>query len=100
MFPHPTKPYLLLNATHPQNTYHQTAPPPQNQNQNTFNPQTPHRHLNQNTNPQTYPQNYQTTQNAQSPYVALPLPKRTTFQIPVSAKHGVHGSEMDHYEEP
>ena len=44
----------------PQNTHHQTAPPPQNKNQNTFNPQTLHHHLIQNTNPQTYPQNYQT----------------------------------------
>ena len=44
---------------HPQNTHHQTAPPLQNQNQNqyqnAFNPQTPHHHLNWNTNPQAYP---------------------------------------------
>ena len=84
---------------HPQNTHHQTASPPQNQNQNTFNPQTPHHHLNQNTNPQTYPLNYQTTQNVQSPSVDPPLPKRTTFQIPVPAEHDVHGSKLDHYEE-
>ncbi|XP_015078417.1 uncharacterized protein LOC107022266 [Solanum pennellii] len=84
---------------HPQNN--QTAPPPQNQNQNptAFNPQTPHTHLNQNTNPQTYPQNYQTAQNVPSPSIALPLPKRTTFQVPIPAKHEVHGSELDHYEE-
>ena len=86
---------------HPQNTYHQTAPPPQNQNKNpnTFNPQTSHHHLNWNTNPQTYPQNYQTAQNAQSTSVAQPLPKRTTFQIPIPAEHNVHGSELDHYKE-
>ena len=84
---------------HPQNTHHQTAPPPQNQNQNTFNPKTPHHHLNQNTNRQTYPQNYQTAQNAQSPSVAPPLPKRDTFRIPVPAKHDVNNYEMDHYEE-
>ena len=65
----------------PQNTHHQIAPPPQNQNQNAFNPQTPHHHLNQNSNPQTYPQNYQTSQNAQSSSIAPPLPKRSTFQI-------------------
>ena len=84
---------------HPQNTYHQTAPLPQNQNQNTFNPQTPHYYLNQNTNPHTYLQNNQTAQNDQSPSVALPLPKRATFRIPVPAKHDVHGSELNHYEE-
>ena len=84
---------------HPQHTHHQTAPPPQNQNQNNFNPQIPHHHLNQNTNPQTYPQNYQTAQNAQSPSIAPPLPKRTTFQISVPTEHDVYGSELDHYEE-
>ena len=89
--------------SHPLNTHHQTAPPPinqnQNQNQNTFNPQTPHHHLNQKTNPQTYPQNYQTSQNAQSPSIAPPLEKRVTFQIPVPTKHDTHSSELDHYEE-
>ncbi|XP_015072542.1 uncharacterized protein LOC107016648 [Solanum pennellii] len=84
---------------HPQDT--QTAPPPQNQNQNptAFNPQTPHPHLSQNTNPQTHPQNYQTAQNVPSPSIAPPLPKRTTFQVPIPAEHEVHGSELDHYEE-
>ena len=82
---------------HPQNTHHQTVPPPQNQN--AFNPQTPHHHLNQNTDPQTYPQNYQTAQNSRSPSVAPPLPKRTSFQIPVPAEHDVHVSELDHYGE-
>ena len=88
---------------HPQNTEHEIAPPPQNQsqnpNQNTFNLQTPHHHFNQNTNPQTYPQNYQTTQNAQIPSLAPPLPKGTTFQIPVLTERNVHGYELDHYEE-
>nr|XP_010319953.1 putative uncharacterized protein DDB_G0290521 [Solanum lycopersicum] len=84
---------------HPQNT--QTAPLPQNQNQNptAFNPQTPHPHLTQNTNPQNYPQNYQIPQNVPSPSIAPPLQKRTTFQVPVSAEHEVHDSELDHYEE-
>ena len=88
-------------SPHPQNTHHQTAPLPQNQNQNknAFNPQTPHHHLNQNTNPQAYPQKYQTAQNAQSPSVAQFLPKRATFQVPVPAEHNVHDSELDHYEE-
>jgi len=86
-------------SPHPQNTHHQTAPPPQNHNQNTFNPQTPHHHLNHNADPQMYPQNYQTAQNAQSPSVAPPLPKRATFEIHVPAEHDVHGSELDHYEE-
>ena len=88
---------------HPQNTHHKTAPPPQNQNQNqkknTFNPQIFHYYLNQNTNSQMYPQNYQTAQNAQSPSVAPPLPKRATFKILFPAEHDVHGSELDHYEE-
>ncbi|XP_069146122.1 uncharacterized protein [Solanum lycopersicum] len=44
-------------------------------------------------------QNYQTAQNVPSPSIAPPLPKRTTFQVPVPAKHEVHGSELDHYEE-
>ncbi|XP_015081465.1 uncharacterized protein LOC107025133 [Solanum pennellii] len=84
---------------HPQNT--QTSPPPQNRNQNqtSFNPQTPHHHLNQNTNPQAYPQNYQTAQNVPSPSIAPPLPKRATFQVPVPAEHDVHDSELDHYAE-
>nr|XP_025888955.1 uncharacterized protein LOC112942271 [Solanum lycopersicum] len=37
--------------------------------------------------------------NVLSPSIAPPLPKRTTFQIPVPAEHEVHGSEYDHYEE-
>nr|XP_010319908.1 putative uncharacterized protein DDB_G0290521 [Solanum lycopersicum] len=84
---------------HPQNT--QTAPPPQNQSQNptALNSQTPHPHLTLSTNPQNYPQNYQTAQNVSSPSIAPPLPKRTTFQVPVPAEHEVHGSELDHYEE-
>nr|XP_010326900.1 putative uncharacterized protein DDB_G0290521 [Solanum lycopersicum] len=84
---------------HPHNT--QTAPLPQNQTQNptALNSQTPHPHLNQNTNPQNDPQNYQTAQNVPSPFIAPPLPKRTTFQVPVPAEHEVHGSELDHYEE-
>ena len=84
---------------HPQNT--QTATLPQNQAQNptAFNSQTPHPHLTQNTNPQNYPQNYQTAQNVPSPSIAAPLPKRTTFQVPVPTEHEVHGSELDHYEE-
>ncbi|XP_069155857.1 uncharacterized protein [Solanum lycopersicum] len=84
---------------HPQNT--QTAPPPQNQNQTqtAFNTQAFHPHLSQNTNPQAYPQNYQTAQNVSSPSIAPPLPKRATFQVPVPAEHEVHGSELDHYEE-
>ena len=84
---------------HSQNTHHQTAPPPQNQNQNTFNPLIPHHHLNQNTNAQTNPQNYQTAQNTQSPFVDPPLPKMTTFRIPIPTEHNVHGSKLDHYEE-
>ena len=90
---------------HPQNTHYQTASSPQNQNQNqnkylnAFNPQTSHHHLNQNTNPQAYPQNYQTAQNAQSPSIAPPLSKIATFQVPVAVEHNVHGSELDHYEE-
>ncbi|TMW92619.1 hypothetical protein EJD97_012787 [Solanum chilense] len=88
---------------HPRNTHHQTAPPPQiqnqNQNQNALNPQTPHNHLNQNTNPQAYQQNYQTAQNAQSPSEAPPLPKRSTFQVPVPVEHVVHDSKLGHYEE-
>ena len=101
MLPHLTKLHLLLKTTTPKchpilNTHHQTSPPPQNQNQNTFNPPIPHHHLNHNTNSQTYPQNYQTAQNSQSPTVDPPLPKITTFQINV---HAMHGSELGHYEE-
>ena len=70
-----------------------------NKNQTALNPQTPHHHLNQNINPQAYPQNYQTAQNVPSPSIAPPLPKRATFQVPVPAEHDVHGSELDHYEE-
>ncbi|XP_015068743.1 uncharacterized protein LOC107013317 [Solanum pennellii] len=33
------------------------------------------------------------------PSVDPPLPKRSTFQIPVPAEHDVHGSELNHYEE-
>ena len=84
---------------HPKNT--QTTPLPQNQTQNptAFNSQTPHPHLNQNTNLQNYPQNYQTAQNVPRLSIAPPLPKRTTFQVHVPAEHEVHGSELDHYEE-
>ena len=87
---------------YPQNTHRKTTTPTQNQSQhpnhNTFN-QTSHHHLNQNTNPQTYQQNYQTIQNAQSPSIAPPLPKRTTFQIVVPTENDLHGFEVDHYEE-
>lgn len=31
--------------------------------------------------------------------MALSLPKKTTFKIPIPAEHVVHGSELDHYEE-
>ncbi|XP_015081454.1 uncharacterized protein LOC107025117 [Solanum pennellii] len=54
---------------------------------------------NQPSTPVHNPSNYQTSQNAQSPSIAPPLPKRATFQIPVPAEHDVHGSELDHYEE-
>ena len=66
-------PQMPLN---PKNTHHQTAPPSQNQNQNpnqnAFNFQTPHHHLNKNTNPQAYPQNYQISKNVPSPSIAHP----------------------------
>jgi len=99
--PHPLQNNNPQMPPHPQNTHHQTTPPPQNQNQNqnAFNPQTPYHHLNKNTNPHAYPQNYQTAQNAQNPSVAPLLPKRATFQDPIPAEHDVHGSELDHYEE-
>ncbi|XP_069145570.1 uncharacterized protein [Solanum lycopersicum] len=37
--------------------------------------------------------------NVPSPSIAPPLPKITTFQVPVSPEHEVHGSELDHYKE-
>ena len=70
-----------------------------NKNQTALNPQTPHHHLNQNINPQAYPQNYQTAQNVPSPSIGLPLPKRATFQVPIHVEHDVHNSELDHYKE-
>ncbi|XP_069149116.1 uncharacterized protein [Solanum lycopersicum] len=39
------------------------------------------------------------TPNVPSPSIAPPLPKRTTFQVPIPVEHEVHGSELDHYEE-
>ncbi|KAK4727155.1 hypothetical protein R3W88_032072 [Solanum pinnatisectum] len=81
----------------PQNANLQTGPPLQTQNVN--HPQTSLRHQNQHTNPQTFPQNYQATKNAQSPSIAPPLPQKTTFQISVPNEHDVNGSELDHYEE-
>ncbi|KAK4718444.1 hypothetical protein R3W88_016782 [Solanum pinnatisectum] len=56
----------------PKNANLQTGSPPQTQNVN--NPQTSLGHQNQHTNPQNFPQNYQATQNAQSPSIAPPLP--------------------------
>lgn len=55
--------------------------------------------MNHNTNPHTYPQNYKDAQNTQSPSVAPPLPKRTTFKITIPTEHDVHSSELDHYKE-
>uniref|UniRef100_M1A8M7 Uncharacterized protein n=1 Tax=Solanum tuberosum TaxID=4113 RepID=M1A8M7_SOLTU len=79
------------------NANHQTGLPPQSQNVN--RPHISLNHQNQHTNPQTFPQNYQATQNAQSPFIAPPLPQKATFQIPVPNEHDAHGSELDHYEE-
>ncbi|KAK4738152.1 hypothetical protein R3W88_001849 [Solanum pinnatisectum] len=80
-----------------QNANLQTGPPPQTQHIN--NPQTSFRYQNQHTNPQNFPQNYQATQNAQSPSIAPPLPQKAIFQISVPNEHDANGSELDHYEE-
>ncbi|XP_015057445.1 uncharacterized protein LOC107003639 [Solanum pennellii] len=37
--------------------------------------------------------------NVPSRSIAPPLPKKTTFQVPIPVEHEVHGSELDHYEE-
>ncbi|XP_015160926.1 uncharacterized protein [Solanum tuberosum] len=79
------------------NANHQTGLPPQSQNVN--RPHISLHHQNQHTNPQIFPQNYQATQNAQSPSISPPLPQKSTFQIPVPNEHDAHGSELDHYEE-
>ena len=81
----------------PPNANHQTGLPPQSQNVN--RPHISLHYQNQHTNPQTFPQNYQTTLNGQSPSIAPPLPQQATFQIPVPNEHDAHGSELDHYEE-
>ncbi|KAK4728995.1 hypothetical protein R3W88_021983 [Solanum pinnatisectum] len=83
----------------PSSPTHNPAAGPPLQTQNVNHPQTSLRHQNQHTNPQTFPQNYQATQNAQSPSIAPPLPQKTTFQIPVPNEHDVNGSKLDHYEE-
>ncbi|KAK4738521.1 hypothetical protein R3W88_002218 [Solanum pinnatisectum] len=80
-----------------QNANLQTGPPPQTQHIN--NPQTSFRYQNQHTNPQNFPQNYQATQNVQSPSIAPPLPQKAIFQIPIPNEHDANGSELDHYEE-
>ena len=67
---------------HPQNTNLQNLHLPQNQNTN--NAQTFPHLQNQNADPQTFPQNYQATQNTQNPSIVPPIPQKTTFQIPTS----------------
>ncbi|XP_049345800.1 uncharacterized protein LOC125810336 [Solanum verrucosum] len=94
--PPPHNPDLQVPLS-PQNVNLQTVPPPQIQHIN--NQQTSFRHQDQHTNPQTFPQNYQTTPNAQSPSIAPPLPQKAMFQIPVPNEHDANGSELDHYEE-
>uniref|UniRef100_M1D953 Uncharacterized protein n=1 Tax=Solanum tuberosum TaxID=4113 RepID=M1D953_SOLTU len=81
----------------PQNANLQACPPPQNQN--VIHPHTSLHHLNQHTCPQTFPQNYQAPQNAQSPSIAPPLPQKATFQIPVPNEPYANFSELDHYTE-
>ena len=39
---------------------------------------------NQNTDPQTFPQKYQATQNTHNPSIVKPIPQKTTFQIRTS----------------
>uniref|UniRef100_M1DAN7 Uncharacterized protein n=1 Tax=Solanum tuberosum TaxID=4113 RepID=M1DAN7_SOLTU len=88
----------ILQAPLPSpNANHQTGLPPQSQNVNRSHISL--HHQNQHTNPQTFPRNYQATQNAQSPSIAPPLPQKATFQIPVPNEHDAHGSELDRYEE-
>ncbi|KAK4718931.1 hypothetical protein R3W88_017269 [Solanum pinnatisectum] len=92
----------------PQGTNHQTFPPHQNanpqvcpspQNQNVSSLQTFTHHQNQHTNPQTFPQNYQATQNTKNPSIAPPLYQNTTFQIPNPNEPYANCFELDHYEE-
>ena len=86
----------------------QAPRPPQNtnlqilhlsQNQNTNDAQTIPHLQNQNNDPQTFPQNYQATQNTQNPSIVLPIPRKTTFQIPTSNEPHADCSELDHCEE-
>ena len=82
---------------HPQNTNLQILHLPQNQNTN--NDQTFPHLQNQNTDPQTLPQNYQDTQNTQNPSIVPPIPPKPTFQIPTSNEPYADCSELDHYKE-
>ncbi|XP_010312908.2 uncharacterized protein [Solanum lycopersicum] len=52
---------------------------------------------NQNTNPQTFPQNYQATQNTQNPSIVPPIPQKTTLQIPTSNEP--YADWLDRYKE-
>ena len=61
---------------HPQNTNLQILHLAQNQNMN--NAQTFPHLQNQNTDPQTFSQNYQVTQNTQNPSIVPPIPQKTT----------------------
>ena len=76
--PNPRHATTLCQAPHhPQNTNLQFLHIPQNKNMKkaqTF----PHLQ-NQNTDPQTFPRNYQATQNTQNPSIVPPVPQKTTF---------------------
>ena len=82
---------------HPQNTNLQILHLPQNQNTN--NAQTFLHLQNQNADPQTFPQNYQATNNTRNPSIVPPIPQKTTFQIPTSDEPYADCSELDHYKE-
>ena len=86
----------------------QAPRPPQNtnlqilhlsRNQNTNDAQTFPHLQNQNIDPQTFPRNYQATQNTLNPSIVLPIPRKTTFQIPTSNEPYADCSELDHYKE-
>ncbi|KAK4710153.1 hypothetical protein R3W88_004666 [Solanum pinnatisectum] len=92
----------------PQGTNSQTFPPHQNanpqvcptpRNQNVSNPQTFTHHQNQYTNPPTFPQNYQATQNTKNPSIAPPSHQKTPFEIPIPNEPYANCFELDHYGE-
>ena len=83
---------ILSNPTQNPPTIDSTIPNPRHATTSCQAPQHPqntnlqilHLPQNQNTDPQTFPRNYQATQNTQNPSIVPPIPQKTTFQIPTS----------------